>query len=92
METDQNSAHKFHFGLLDPFSDDRNQNISKQGLPENLNCTFRFPTVFQLSRNFIGIFPEPGIPKIYQFQPLPMALGIVGIGIGIKTEFALKLS
>jgi len=43
---------------------------------------------FPLSWNFLGIFLEPGIPKIYQFQPLLMALRIVGIGIGIKTEFA----
>jgi len=42
---------------------------------------------FELSQNFIGIFLEAGIPKIYQFQPLPMALRIVGIGFGIKTKF-----
>jgi len=43
---------------------------------------------FQKSQNFIGIFPEPGILKIYQFRPLPTALGIVGIKIGIKMEFS----
>jgi len=39
------------------------------------------------SQNFIGVFLEAGIPKIYQFRPLLMALGFVGIGFGIKTEF-----
>jgi len=47
---------------------------------------------FQLSQNFIGIFLEPRIPKIYQFRPLPMALGIVSIRIGIKMEFVLNSS
>jgi len=35
----------------------------------------------------MGIFPEAGILKIYRFRPLPMALGIVGIGFGIKMKF-----
>jgi len=42
---------------------------------------------FKLCWNFIGIFPEAGIPKIFRFQPLPMALRIVRIGFGIKTKF-----
>jgi len=57
----------------------------------SLSCTFQVLMAFQLSWNFIGIFLEPRIPKIYQFWPLLMALGIVGLRI--KTmEFVLNLS
>ena len=57
----------------------------------SLSCTFQVLMAFQLSWNFIGIFLEPRIPKIYRFWPLLMALGIVRIRFGIKMEFNGKL-